>query len=59
MSHVEELRAQARYAEDKLRLYRARAYGPRPVDPGRMRDLERAAADAAARLRHALEQRDA
>ena len=53
---IEELRAQARYAQDRLRLYRARAYGQRPVDSSRMRDLERAAANTAERLRHGLTQ---
>ncbi|HEX6944976.1 MAG TPA: hypothetical protein VF196_02215 [Casimicrobiaceae bacterium] len=51
---IDELRAEARFARERLDLYRARAYGLRPVDPGRLRDLERAAAAAEQRLRHAL-----
>lgn len=54
---IEELRAQARYAQDRLSLYQARAYAQRPVDPSRLRDLERAAASTAQRLRHTLEHR--
>jgi len=51
---IEELRAEARFARERLDLYRARAYSLRPVDPTRLRDLERAAAAAEERLRHAL-----
>lgn len=50
---LEELRAEARFARERLDLYRARAYGMRPVDPARLRELERAADAAAERLRHA------
>jgi hypothetical protein len=57
-ARIEQLRAEARYAQDKLRLYRARAHGTRPMDPARMRNLERAAADTEARLKHALERDD-
>lgn len=53
---LEELRTQARFDRQRFDLYRARAYGSRPVDPSRMRELERAAAASAERLRHALEQ---
>jgi hypothetical protein len=51
---IEEMRAEARFARERLELYRARAYSLRPVDPTRLRDLERAAAAAEERLRHAL-----
>ena len=50
---VEDLRAEARYARERLDLYRAKAYGPRPTSAGRMRELERAADGAAARLSRA------
>ena len=50
---VEDLRAAARYARERLDLYRAKAYGPRPTSQGRMRELERAADGAAARLSRA------
>ena len=45
-----ELRMDADHARDKLRLYRARAYGLRPISGVRMRELERQAEAAAARL---------
>lgn len=47
---IERLEAEARYASERLRLYRAKAYGGRPTTPGRWRELERAAADTQARL---------
>lgn len=55
---LEELRTQARFDQQRFDLYRARAYGSRPVDPARMRELERAAAASAERLRHALAEAD-
>jgi hypothetical protein len=48
-----ELRMQAEHARRRLDLYRARAYGMRPVSESRMRELERTAEAADARLRHA------
>jgi hypothetical protein len=36
-----ELEAEARYARERLQLYRARAYGPRMTNAGRLRELER------------------
>ena len=48
-----ELRMQAEYARRRLDLYRARAYGMRPVSESRMRELERAAEAADSRLRQA------
>jgi hypothetical protein len=50
---IEDLRAEARYARERLDLYRAKAYGPRATSQGRMRELERAADGAAARLARA------
>jgi hypothetical protein len=38
---VPRLEAEARYARERYDLYRARSYGPRPSDPGRLRELER------------------
>ena len=43
-SRLAELEAAARYAGDRYRLYRARMYGGRAADPGRLRELEREAA---------------
>ena len=52
-AHLEELRAQARFHRQRYDLYRARAYGLRPVNPARLRELERAAVAAEERLAHA------
>jgi hypothetical protein len=48
-----ELTMQAEYARRRLDLYRARAYGMRPVSESRMRELEREADSADQRLRAA------
>ena len=47
---LDELRAQALHARQRLDLYKARAYGMRPTSAVRMRELERAAERAAASL---------
>jgi hypothetical protein len=47
------LEAEARYARDRYRLYRARLSGPRPTRPGRLRELEREQRRARSRLRRA------
>lgn len=49
----EELRleAEARYARERLQLYKARAYGARATNPDRLRELESQCDRAAARLR--------
>ena len=47
------LEAEARYHRDRLALYRARVLSAKPTSSGRLQELERAAAGAAARLRHA------
>lgn len=52
-ARMEELRARARFDRQRFDLYRARAYGLRPVDPARLRELERAADASAARLAYA------
>jgi hypothetical protein len=52
---IDELEADARYARERLDLYRAKTYGPRPTSPARLRELERAAEGAAERLRRARE----
>ncbi len=44
------LEAEARYARERYRLYRARAYGPRPTSPARLRELERMSKLATRRL---------
>ena len=50
---LDELRADARYWRERCDLYRAKTYGPRPTTPSRLRELERAASAAEARLRRA------
>ena len=57
-ARLEELRARARFDRQRFDLYRARAYGLRPVDPARLRELERAADASAARLAHAQAQHE-
>jgi hypothetical protein len=53
-ARIEELRAEAHYHRQRYDLYRAKAYGMRPVSPTRMRELEHAAVEAEERLAHAL-----
>lgn len=45
-----ELAAEARYARERYQIYRAKAYGPRPTSPQRLRDLEKRSKLAEARL---------
>ena len=52
------LEGEARYASDRFRLYRARAYSGRPTSPGRFRELERVSDQAEARLRAAKARRN-
>ena len=47
---LEELATEAQYARERYRIYRAKAYGPRPTSPNRLRDLERRSDLAEARL---------
>jgi hypothetical protein len=54
---TEDLRALARYARERLDLYRARRYGPRPTSETRLRELERQSDQADARLRAYVAQR--
>ena len=50
---LELLDAEARYHRDRLALYRAREYAGKPTTTMRLRELERTAAAAEARLAHA------
>lgn len=52
-NRLAQLRAEARHARERLDLYRAKTYGPRPTSATRLRELERAQAAAQARLEHA------
>jgi hypothetical protein len=56
--NLESLDAEARYHRDRLALYRARVYAGKPTSAKRLRELERAAAGAAARLAHARGRRN-
>ena len=51
--HLEELRANARYARERYQLYKAKSYGQRSTSPTRLRELQRAFEQAEARLRFA------
>jgi hypothetical protein len=53
MRHLDELRADVRYHRQRLDLYRAKVYGPRPTSPSRLNELERASVLSASRLRRA------
>jgi hypothetical protein len=53
IERLDDLRAQARYARDRYRLYQAKAYGPRDTSPARLRELQRLYEQAEARLRAA------
>jgi hypothetical protein len=49
----EPLRDEARYRRERLDLYRARLYGGRAANQGKLRELQRASDGASARLRRA------
>jgi hypothetical protein len=51
----EELEANARYATERYRLYRARVSGPRPTSTGRLRELQRESERAQRTLARARE----
>jgi hypothetical protein len=50
---LEMLDVEARYHSDRVALYRARVYANKPTSATRLRELERTAAAADARLAHA------
>ena len=52
---LDELQAEADYHRQRLDLYRARMYGGRAVSTVRLEEFERAADEAAARLRRERE----
>ena len=56
IKRLDQLRAEARYRRDRLRLYRAKLYGGRAANPAKLRELERASDGAADRLRRAKEE---
>lgn len=53
MARIEQIRAELDYLRQKRDLYRAKRYGPRTTSPERMRELDRAVAQAEERLAHA------
>jgi hypothetical protein len=54
---IEQLRAEAHYQRDRLTLYRRRALTGKTTTQMRMRELEREAEAAQARLQRALDER--
>ena len=53
VNELEALAQEARYHRERLELYRAKQYGGRAVSETKLRELERAADGAEARLRRA------
>jgi hypothetical protein len=53
LRRLDELRDDARYHRERRDLYRAKMHGPRPTSPVHLKELERASALSAARLRRA------
>ena len=51
--HLEQLRAEAAYRRERLDLYRAKVYGPRPTSAARLKELEREYELAVSRLKRA------
>jgi hypothetical protein len=52
-NHLDQLRAEAAYRRQRLDLYRAKAYGPRPTTAARLTELEREYELAVSRLKRA------
>jgi hypothetical protein len=57
-SHLAELRRQAQYRRERLEIYRAKVYGPRPTSPAKLEELEREYELATSRLRRAEQAAD-
>ena len=51
--HNSELAAEARYAREKLALYKAKTFGPKLTSPAKLRELQRASEMAELRLERA------
>jgi hypothetical protein len=51
--HLDDLRAQAKYARERYQLYKAKTYGQRPTSPARLLELQRAYEQTEARLHFA------
>lgn len=52
-AHLAELRRAARYRHERLEIYRAKVYGPRPTSAAKLEELEREYELAASSLRRA------
>ena len=48
------IQADARYARERYQLYKARVYGPRVADPGRLAELKRVCLRAEGTFRRAM-----
>jgi hypothetical protein len=59
LRRLDELRVDARYHRQRLDLYRAKVYGPRPTSPSRLKELERASVLSASLLRRAEQELEA
>jgi len=57
--HLNDLREKAKYARERYRLYKAKAYGQRPTSPARLCELQRAYEQSEQRLRFAEAQEEA
>ena len=57
-ARLEEMRAEVRYRRNRLDLYRAKVYGPRPTELSRLEELEREYELAESRLRRAEQESD-
>jgi hypothetical protein len=59
LRHLDELRVAARYHRQRLDLYRAKVYGPRPTSPSRLKELGRASVLSASLLQRAEQELEA
>jgi hypothetical protein len=59
LRRLDELRVDARYHRQRLDLYRAKVYGPRPTSPSRLKELARASVLSASLLRRAEQEPEA
>ena len=50
VEHLDDLRAQAKYARERYQLYKAKSFGGRLTSPVRLRELQRSYEQAEARL---------
>jgi hypothetical protein len=53
VEHLNDLKAQARYARERYQLYKAKSFGQHLTSPVRLRELQRSHEQAEARLRAA------